>query len=477
MMHDPYLIYVLFGYGIALFAMGLAISLEIRRDTTLPLARSLRWLAGFGFVYAGAEWLEMLTLISHNGVALPAYDLTSYLYLPLLVASGFLLSQFGASLLADGKPKLDWVSWIPLLLLPLWLFSLWLASGFLWYTEEMVHIAAVTARYVLYLPGVILSGLALLSQRSAFKAMGLPQLARNCTWGAIVFGLQGIMAGIVVPPAGFFPANIVNSTTFQNLVGLPPQIFRAFVAVGITFFVLRVLRLFKEQQHLELEFVSFQLKQLSIQALNAQEEERKRIARELHDDTAQLLSTLLLQLKLLDRAKGMDEIRAKNSHLIELVAETIQGVRRMALELRPAALEDLGLATAVRWYAQELATKRGLTVEVNSTGLHDRMPPQVELALYRVVQEALINAAKHSRASKANVMLEQTNGIVRVLVSDNGDGFDVDQVAHDRGKGLGLFGMRERISLLDGTLHIDSQHRQGTTVIVEVPLVGKVGVD
>ena len=474
MMHDPYLIYVLFAYGAVLFAMGLAISLEIRRDTALALARSFWWLAGFGFVHAGAEWVEMLTLISRNGVNLPGDDLFSHLYLPLLVTSGLLLAQFGASLLSAGKPDLHWVSWTPLLLLPLWLLFMWLASGLFWYTNEMVHVAAISARYVLYLPGVVLSGLALLSQRSIFKEMGLPRLARNCTWGAAVFGLNGIISGLVVPPAGFFPASVLNSSSFQALVGLPPQIFRALIAVGITFFVLRVLRLFKEQQRQELEFVSYQLKRLSTQVLNAQEEERKRIARELHDDTAQLLSTLLLQLKLLDRAKALEEIREKSSHLIELATETAQGVRRMALELRPAALEDLGLAAAIRWYAQELATTRGLSVEVNSIGLYDRMSAQVELALYRVVQEALINAAKHSGASQASVTLEQVDGIVRVLVTDNGCGFSVSEVAHDRGKGLGLFGMRERISLLDGTLHIDSQLRRGTTVIMEVPVAGKV---
>ena len=468
-MDEKYLIYVFFAYGLTLFAMGLSITLETRGDSPLALAGSLRWLAGFGFVHGAVEWLVMFDLMRRSGVALPYGDLLSALILPSLVISGFLQAQFGASLLTANTHKSQWVRWVPLLLLVLWLFTLWLASGGLWFTADWTRLGIVTARYTLYVPGAILSGLALMSQRPMLKAIGLPNIARDCSWGAAAFGFKGLIAGVSVPAAAFFPASVLNSSTFLAAVGLPPEVFRALAAIGITYFILRVLHLFEVQRRREMEHVSGQLKRLSHQVLSAQEEERKRIARELHDDTAQLLSSLLLRLKMLERAKSLEEVRDKSKHLIDLTTQSAEGVRRMAFELRPAALEDLGLAAAIRWYSEELAALRKLPVEVHSAGFRGRLPSDVELGVYRVVQEALTNVAKHSGAHKANVLLERLNGNLRVLVEDDGCGFDVSEAA-SRERGLGLFGMRERVWLLGGTLQIDSHPQHGTRVTMQVPI-------
>ncbi len=466
---------VLFTYGLVLFAMGLAITLEIRRDSELLLARSLWWLAGFGLIHSVVEWLQMFRIIRRNAADLSGDTLLQLLALAFLVVSGFFLAQFGASLLASTTPRAHWVRWIPISLVPLWVLMLLVATNSPSSTDSWVLLGIVTTRYVLYVPGSILSGLALLSQRPVFKAMNLPWIARDCTWGAIVFGLKGIIGGLVVPPAHLLLASVVNYSSFSAIVGLPPEIFRALAAVGITFFVLRALRLFEVRRQQEMEHVSHQLKRLSMQALNVQEEERKRIARELHDDTAQLLSSLLLRLKLLERAKTLDEVQDKSKHIIELAAQATEGVRRMAFELRPAALEDLGLPAAIRWYSDELAAPRGLSVDVRTTGMRDRLPAQVELGLYRVVQEALTNVAKHSGARRACVVLEEADDRIRVFVKDDGCGFDMNEVSNSRERGLGLFGMRERVALLGGTIYIDSQPKKGTRINLEIPVTGTVG--
>lgn len=450
--------------------MGLAIAQEIPRHSTLPLSKSLWWLAGFGFTHSAVEWLVIVQTMPQEHMGFPHSDLLPLLVLSMMVISGLLLVQFGASLLASSIYKAQLVRWIGLLLLPLWLLTLWLTSGGLGFSNEVIQHGTVTARYVFYVPGTVLSALALLSQRGLFKSMGMPQIAHDCTWGAAVFGFKGIVAGLIVPPANFFPASVLNYTSFLATVGLHAAVFRALAAAGITFFVLRVLRQFAAQQRRELQHASHQLKRLSTQVLNAQEEERKRVARELHDDTAQLLSSLLLRLKMLQRAESLDEVLDRSKHLVELATQATEGVRRMAFELRPAALEDLGLPAAIRWYAEELAAPRGLSVNVCSGGLRDRLPAHVELTIYRVVQEALTNVAKHSGARRADVTLEQAHGGVRVLVEDDGCGFDVNELAHSQERGLGLFGMRERVSLLGGALQIDSRIQRGTRITLEIPI-------
>ncbi|MDO8672935.1 MAG: sensor histidine kinase, partial [Dehalococcoidia bacterium] len=335
------------------------------------------------------------------------------------------------------------------------------------------HSGIITARYVIYLPAGILSAVALLSQRPILKAMGLNSAARDCVGGAAALGLKGVASGLIVSSASFFPASVLNYSWFVETVGLPVAVFRALAAVFITYFILRVMHHFEVRRQQEREYVSYQLKRLSIQVLTAQEEERKRIARELHDDTAQLLSSLLLRIKLMDRAKSLEEVRARSPQIVNLAVQAAEGVRRMARELRPPALEDLGLAAAINWYSEELALARGLSVEVRGSGFGDRLPTQLELGLYRVVQEALTNVAKHSGASSAVVTMERMSGAMRVLIEDCGCGFDVNQITNSRERGLGLFGMRERISLLGGTLNIVSQPEHGTRITLEVPITEK----
>jgi two-component system sensor histidine kinase UhpB len=214
------------------------------------------------------------------------------------------------------------------------------------------------------------------------------------------------------------------------------------------------------------------LQKLSEQVLAAQEDERKRIARELHDETAQALTTLLIHLKILERARSATEIRGKINELRELTAETLEGVRKLAVELRPATLDDLGLPAALEAYTEGYAGRIPLNVDFAARGFRDedgRLSPQVELVLYRVVQEALTNAAKHAQANEVRVELTRTPDTIVATVSDNGHGFDVEEMMRSRERGLGLFGMQERMALVQGQLVIDSQPGRGTRVEARVP--------
>jgi two-component system sensor histidine kinase UhpB len=209
------------------------------------------------------------------------------------------------------------------------------------------------------------------------------------------------------------------------------------------------------------------LQALSAEVLRAQEEERKRIARELHDTTGQLLTGLLLRLKALEHVED-PHVQHIAADLLDLTARTLEEVRRTAVELRPPMLDDLGLVAALEDYITEYATTTGIDAQFTVHNVDGRLAPQVELVLYRVVQEALTNAAKHAGAQHVRVLLQGHGTCLEARVEDDGCGFDVDAVLRSRDRGLGLFGMRERIALLGGTLHIHSGN--GTAIIAEVPL-------
>jgi two-component system sensor histidine kinase UhpB len=211
------------------------------------------------------------------------------------------------------------------------------------------------------------------------------------------------------------------------------------------------------------------LRALSSQVITAQEEERKRISRELHDETAQALTSLLIRLKLLQGARDLDEVKTSAAELRELTARTLEDVRKMAVELRPTTLDHLGLVAAIEWYSRDLAERIGAPIELHSEGFAGRLHPQVELVVYRVAQEALTNVARHAQASHVDVTLAFRDDVVEVTIEDDGRGFEMSEATSSRERGLGLFGMRERVELIGGTIAIDSKPGRGTRIHVTVP--------
>jgi signal transduction histidine kinase len=201
--------------------------------------------------------------------------------------------------------------------------------------------------------------------------------------------------------------------------------------------------------------------------VEAQELERKRLARELHDETAQALTSILLGLKPLEQVATSPDDRATVASVRELVVSTLQDVRRLAVELRPSALDDFGLGTAVERLADNFREQTGLDVGLDVRLRDERLPADVETALYRTVQESLANVVKHADASHVSIRVTRSDRAVAAVVQDDGRGFD--QAATDEGA-LGLIGMRERVGLVGGRLRIESSAGAGTTVAAEVPI-------
>ena len=200
--------------------------------------------------------------------------------------------------------------------------------------------------------------------------------------------------------------------------------------------------------------------------VEAQELERQRIARELHDETGQALTSILLGLKPIEESAD-DPTRAALAELRGHVVRALQDVRRLAVELRPAVLDDFGLVAALERLTDGFAEQSGVRIDFHSALGETRLSTEVETTLYRVVQEALTNIVKHAHAQNVSVSLARRESGVAAVIEDDGAGFDQRTV---REEGIGLLGMRERLALIDGRLGIESRPGAGTTIVAEVPL-------
>jgi signal transduction histidine kinase len=207
------------------------------------------------------------------------------------------------------------------------------------------------------------------------------------------------------------------------------------------------------------------------QVITAQEEERKRIARDLHDDTSQALSALMYSLEAAEATCAAAEVKPALTSMRQRVAQIIEGVHKLIFDLRPSMLDHLGLFVALRWYAETRLEQAGIRLRLEEKGTLRRLPPPVETALFRVAQEALNNIAKHAGARNVQLVFDCRDGMVGIDVRDDGIGFDLAEVARstDKKRGLGLVGMRERVGLVGGEITINSTPGSGTHVAIRVP--------
>jgi signal transduction histidine kinase len=210
-------------------------------------------------------------------------------------------------------------------------------------------------------------------------------------------------------------------------------------------------------------------RQLAKQVISAQDEERARLARELHDSTAQLLTAAMLQLGVAARESESDPLSARIAILRELIAEALEEVRSMSHTMYPRVLDDLGLVPALEWLARQTHDQEALDVRVVADDPSPCVPSELASVLYRVAQEALRNASRHADARNVQIRVSCTSDRATLEVHDDGRGFDVRQ-AEERRPGMGLFSMRERVALVDGRLEVTSAPGRGTRVVATVPL-------
>ncbi|NPA92259.1 MAG: HAMP domain-containing protein [Chloroflexi bacterium] len=224
-----------------------------------------------------------------------------------------------------------------------------------------------------------------------------------------------------------------------------------------------------EEQTQALEQVCRARENLLAQLISSQEEERRRVSRELHDETSQELANLIVRLGALARMVDDEDILEQLRGLRNRAAQTLEGVNRIVMDLRPGLLDEYGLVPAVQWYADARLSPQGIDVKVKAKGTPRDLTPYVQVSVYRVLQEAINNIARHAQAKHVTIRFDWRDNFLRIEVEDDGQGFDVESALADAQEHFGLLGMKERIALLNGKMHITSQPGQGTRLVFHIP--------
>ena len=221
-----------------------------------------------------------------------------------------------------------------------------------------------------------------------------------------------------------------------------------------------------------MEKVRLERKYLS-QIIEAQEGERRRISRELHDEIGQALYAIQFNLEMIDKdlSQTTSTVRGRLLEAKSLSSQTVTAMRQLSLDLRPTMLDDLGLIPTLRWYIQNFSNRLNIYSNFEAMGFKEKLPPQIETAFYRIIQEALNNIAKHAQADRVEISLVKRDSRILASIQDNGKGFDLDKVLHPGSpeRGFGIIGMKERVSLLGGEIDIQSRPNFGTLIQIEIP--------
>ena len=469
-------------YGLAFYSLGLALLLEGGRGSDLRLRQALRPLAAFAFLHGIHEWIEAYDRLN----LLPGQEANPIIWdsirLAILAFSFLSLAAFGAQLLASTEKQRRLSLLVPIVLAAIWGAGLLIMQEYYAIGGGLFEAAEAWSRYVLAVPASLLAAAGLVAQQRAFRRAGMVRFGRDCLWAAIAFVWYGLIGQIFVHASPLPPSNTINQELFLQTFGFPIQLLRAAAAVVIAVAVIRVLRSFDvEMQRRIAELQAAQLEEahrreelrgeLLRRVVAAQEAERQRIARELHDATGQSLTAIGLGLSSILSSfqhREPEQVEPRVHELLDLNSKTLDELRHLIADLRPSHLDDLGLPAALRWYAKDLQQRVPFEIRVEIG--HDERPldSAVSTALFRVAQEALTNIIKYAQAHTARIRLQYAVEEVKLEVEDDGVGFDPSAQAASR-SAWGLLGMQERAELLGGQFDLRTHPGAGTCVEVTIP--------
>jgi signal transduction histidine kinase len=477
---SQYLFLIYFIYGLSFFAMGLAILLETGRSPSLAEKASLHFLGAFGLIHGTHEWLESY-LLQAQSIGATTPDWLSWLRLGLLYLSFISLFLYAFLTLRLVSPKYEGRRFVHLGRIAVY-EALIISIAVLTYWHKPVpwiDLLDVLARYLIAIPAALLAALALFAQRRRFKEEERASLSAPLGLAALGFAIYGV-AQVFVHSIEMFPAAYINQETLSALTGIPIQLIRTTAAVIIIIGLIRAIQAVEKERQTQfmaahqarldaLEQRETLRRELLGHIVRAQEDERARIARELHDETAQTLSALSLELGALRSKLKRADTTHMVDHLQDLARQIAQGLYHLVHDLRPAQLDDLGLVPALNFLFSQDCCPKGLDISFEVTGDSKRLDPLIETVLFRVAQESLYNVSRHSQAKQAKVGLRFECDRVILEISDQGIGFDPRENFHPP-RGWGLAGMRERVESIDGKFNLQSAQGRGTTVEAIVPL-------
>lgn len=472
---------VYLAYGLAFLSMGLVLLLEAERTPSIELKHLLLPLSMFGVLHGLHEWLEMLALqAEHFGESL--LEWVAWFRLGLLGASFIALWIYGLQAFQISRPYFSSFTAFGLITLPVYILVVTSDVLFAFVQERITGLQMVTAlvRYLLGVPGAAVATLSLQARARYAGMHSRRPLARYLNGAALGFGLYSLTQ-FVVPRMDSFIASLINTESFAQTIGMPIQVFRTITAFLITLNLFRATQFLEEERRAQLavaqrerlealEREEAMRRELLRHVVRTQEEERARIARELHDELAQVLTAFSLDLETLRKQVPS---RSKTSVLIhrlqDLSRQMSQSMHRLVHDLRPTHLDDLGLLSALKYLAEDSGRRWGLEVDFETEGQPRRVDSLAGTVLFRIAQEALVNVARHAQTKKACISLHYLPDEIVLHVSDPGVGFNPEEKFMPP-RGWGLMGMKERAESAGGQFEVQSREGGGTSISVRVPL-------
>ncbi len=455
---------VYFIYGQAFFVLGLAIALQSRKHSLLPLARHLWLLAIFGFVHGIYEWGTLFIPIQQTYLPEGVTNFLRILQLVLEAVSFLALFQFGVELIALGSHRPGLLKAVPLMMLGVWLavaciLEILSAQSF----AESLDIADSVTRYLLGVPGGIAAMWGLWQQAEQVYRLDMSRIAGYLRGAAFAFGAYAGLSAIV-PPGDFFPATVLNYTSVLSTIGIPVPVFRAACGIIIAYLIIRALEIFDVETDRLLEEAS------RTRAIAA---DRERIGRELHDGIIQSLYAAGLILEDASLTIDEDASRARSR-----IGETIRSLNRTILDIRSYILDLRSHANTGDWQADlgelvhafRLNTLIDTEFRVRGTR-RDAWAPSDTQQILTIAREALTNVGKHARATRVEVALDYRVDAMELQITDNGVGFsrNSSEELSAAGEHQGLRNMQERAKLIGAQWAIGSAPQRGTTIRLVVP--------
>ncbi len=467
---EAYMPEIYFIYGLSFFLMGFAISLQVRRNSSFTMARSLWLLAVFGFLHGISEWFYFYVPYR---AALSGENLT---YIFRLLELNFIGISF-AFLLFFGIRLLDDVlvhqSFKKLLYLAVALTALWFGYFTVYRllilqenTAYWITMGDIYSRHFFGLPGGLLSAYAVYRQRDQVKLFGgRPGVILGLNILAFSFVLYSLVAGAVVPPAPVFLAGVINTENFFLVTGIPSPVIRMVSCIIITVSMLRVLTLFQEEKTALIRKVVSE---------NAVLMERERIKKDLHDGIIQSLYAVGLHLKEVEyllQDQAYPEADEKIESIIEEYDKVISDLRMYIQDLKRVELAGLDLRQLIEEVAS-IFSASNLHVMAGEGLKRYHLSPESKVHLFHILRELLTNAVKYSGAGRIELNAYCRQRTLHVSLQDNGKGFELMELKEkqDRREKLGLLHVRARVEAIHGSFQLMSQKGKGTRAVVTIPL-------
>lgn len=445
---------VLFVYGLTFFVMGLAVFLQSRRHSRLRLARDLYWLAAFGITHGIHEWGQVFVPIQASYMPRSFIDVLQTIQVLLLAVSFVCLLMFGAVSLEQPYP---WLKNLVMVIAAGWGICFGLVLYLVADAKSWHVLSDVWARYLLGFPGSLLAayGLRYQVQTSVARLNTGGRIYQTLRVAGVILVAYALFAGLIVPPADFFPANTLNYALLENTIAIPAQVFRSFLGLLLAITIIRALEIFEIELDRLIEHMEVEQIQLA---------ERERIGQEIHDGAIQGVYSASLILESMESQVEKGSQLERRLHQAKNVLNAVNmDLRSYMVSLRAEAPPD-PLIPSLQKMITDPRFQGLLNIDLKYEVEPNLKPFQVYQVL-AIVQEGLSNSLRHARASRVSLTIQRVNGSTCLSLEDDGRGFSSSTVQ----AGYGLRSMRDRSRLLGGRLDVDSAPGKGTKVILTLP--------